>query len=190
MALTEEQHEIIGNPLDIDLIMVIAFAGAAKATTLRIKAGTHQKKRGLYLAYNRAAAEAAQAAFPANTKCKTVHALAYPSFGRCYAHKLAGNLRVGDAMRLMGLGEDWKLGRGVVDCVDRYICADLDDFPRLVPGDLTQTPERSAQIAAVVKSLWQRMAAPRDEAPMVRDRVPEAPSAIAPHTRLRLHHAR
>ncbi len=75
MALTEEQQEIIDDPLDTDLIMVIAFSGAAKTTTM--KAGTHQKKRGLDLAYNRPAAAAAQVIFPANTVCETVHALAY-----------------------------------------------------------------------------------------------------------------
>ncbi|WP_416047417.1 hypothetical protein [Cupriavidus basilensis] len=104
MQLTEEQETIIADPLDSDLAMVIAFAGGAKTTTLRLKAAAHSKKRGLYLAYNRAAAITARETFPPNTTCKTVHALAYPRFGSRYAHKLAGNLRVGDAMRLMEAG--------------------------------------------------------------------------------------
>ncbi|MCP3024603.1 UvrD-helicase domain-containing protein [Cupriavidus basilensis] len=171
MQLTEEQEAVIHDPLDTDLVMVIAFAGAAKTTTLRLKAAAHPKKRGLYLAYNRAAAIAARETFPPNATCKTVHALAYPRFGSRYAHKLAGNLRVGDAMRLMGLGEDWKLGREVVECVNAYICSDHDAFPRLAPAgaDLSLTTERRTHVAAVAKSLWQRMAAPKDEAPMVHD---------------------
>ncbi|MGT2460202.1 UvrD-helicase domain-containing protein (plasmid) [Cupriavidus basilensis] len=169
--MTEEQLAVIHDRLDTDLVMVIAFAGAAKTTTLRSKAAAHPKKRGLYLAYNRAAADAAGATFPVNTTCKTVHALAYPRFGSRYTHKLVANLRVGDAMRIMGLGDDWKLGREVVDCVQGYICSALDEFPRLagVGGDLSQTPARRAHIAAIAKSLWQRMADPRDEAPMVHD---------------------
>ncbi|MCY0853637.1 UvrD-helicase domain-containing protein [Cupriavidus sp. D39] len=171
MQLTEEQETIIADPLGSDLVMVIAFAGGAKTTTLRLKAAAHPKKRGLYLAYNRAAAIAARETFPPNTTCKTVHALAYPRFGSRYTHKLVANLRVGDAMRLMGLGEDWKLGREVVECVQGYICSALDEFPQLagVSGDLSQTPARRKLIAGTAKSLWQRMADPRDDAPMVHD---------------------
>ncbi|MGE8452682.1 MAG: hypothetical protein ACN6OP_19095, partial [Pseudomonadales bacterium] len=151
--------------------MVIAFAGAAKTTVQRIKAKAHPKKRELYPAYNQAAAVTARDPLPPNTHCKTAHALAYPRFGSRYAHKLAGNLRVDDAMRLMGLGEDWKLRREVVECVNAYICPDHGAFPRHAPagGDLSFTTERKTHIAAVAKSLRQRLADPKDAAPMVHD---------------------
>ncbi|MGT2455723.1 hypothetical protein ACU4GI_21900 [Cupriavidus basilensis] len=153
------------------MMMVIAFAGAAKTTMQRIKAKAHPKKRGLCPAYNLAAAITARETFPPDTNCKTVHALAYPRFGSRYAHKPAANLRVDDAMRLMGLGEDWKLQREVVECVNAYICPDHGAFPRHAPagGDLSFTTERKTHVAAVAKSLWQRMAGPKDAAPMVHD---------------------
>ncbi|MFI0714077.1 UvrD-helicase domain-containing protein [Streptomyces inhibens] len=64
-----------------------AGAGTGKTTTLAFLAhGT--KRRGRYIAYNRAIARDAATRFPANVTCKTAHALAFASVGHRYARRL------------------------------------------------------------------------------------------------------
>ncbi|MFE7780061.1 UvrD-helicase domain-containing protein [Streptomyces nigrescens] len=64
-----------------------AGAGTGKTTTLALLAhGT--KRRGRYLAYNRAIAADARARFPATVTCKTAHALAYAAVGHRYTQRL------------------------------------------------------------------------------------------------------
>ena len=64
-----------------------AGAGTGKTTTLALLAhGT--KRRGRYLAYNRAIARDAATRFPRTVTCKTAHALAYAAVGHRYTRRL------------------------------------------------------------------------------------------------------
>lgn len=64
-----------------------AGAGTGKTTTLALLAhGT--RRRGRYLAYNRAIAQDATARFPPTVHCKTAHALAYAAIGHRYTARL------------------------------------------------------------------------------------------------------
>jgi superfamily I DNA/RNA helicase len=70
-----------------DHLALQAGAGTGKTTTLALLAhGT--KRRGRYLAYNRAIAREATARFPRNVQCKTAHALAFAAVGHRYAPRL------------------------------------------------------------------------------------------------------
>ena len=53
-----------------------AYAGAGKTSTLALMANT-TKRRGLYLAFNRAIAQEAKDTFPSHVTVKTSHALAF-----------------------------------------------------------------------------------------------------------------
>ncbi|MFF4041145.1 UvrD-helicase domain-containing protein [Streptomyces sp. NPDC001816] len=64
-----------------------AGAGTGKTTTLALLACT-TKRRGRYLAYNRAIAHDATARFPRTVQCKTTHALAYAAIGHRYTRRL------------------------------------------------------------------------------------------------------
>lgn len=64
-----------------------AGAGTGKTTTLAELARA-TRRRGRYLAYNRAIAQDAHARFPATVSCKTAHALAYAAIGHRYTHRL------------------------------------------------------------------------------------------------------
>ncbi|MDQ1033095.1 superfamily I DNA/RNA helicase [Streptomyces umbrinus] len=64
-----------------------AGAGTGKTTTLELLART-TKRRGRYLAYNRAIAQDARARFPSTVTCKTAHALAYAATGHRYIQRL------------------------------------------------------------------------------------------------------
>ncbi|HAU6473856.1 TPA: DNA helicase, partial [Citrobacter freundii] len=77
-------------------LVVKAYAGTGKTTTLVKYAHNNLDSRILYLAYNRAIRDEAREKFPANVDCKTSHQLAYATIGRGYQHKLSGNLRLTD----------------------------------------------------------------------------------------------
>jgi superfamily I DNA/RNA helicase len=64
-----------------------AGAGTGKTTTLTLLART-TKRRGRYLAYNRAIAQDARTRFPDTVQCKTAHALAYAAVGHRYTRRL------------------------------------------------------------------------------------------------------
>ncbi|SEJ51606.1 hypothetical protein SAMN04244579_04657 [Azotobacter beijerinckii] len=94
MKSTAEQLPVIhyeGNHL-----VVKAYAGCGKTSTLVAYAEQHRHLRMLYLAYNRAIRDEGAAKFPRNVVCKTSHQLAWPGFGQRYQHKL-GNIRLTDA---------------------------------------------------------------------------------------------
>ena len=84
--LTEEQEYIIGS--NTQSLVVNAFAGTGKTTTLVEYAIAHPKESFMYLAFNRAIKEEAQRKFPRNVKCMTTHGLAYRDFGSKFQNKL------------------------------------------------------------------------------------------------------
>ncbi|AKA01180.1 DNA helicase [Streptomyces noursei ZPM] len=70
-----------------DHLALQAGAGTGKTTTLALLAhGT--KRRGRYLAYNRAIARDAGTRFPTTVTCKTAHALAFAAIGHRYTQRL------------------------------------------------------------------------------------------------------
>ncbi|MET8134093.1 UvrD-helicase domain-containing protein [Streptomyces sp. NPDC005251] len=64
-----------------------AGAGTGKTTTLAELARA-TRRRGRYLAYNRAIAQDARTRFPPTVSCKTAHALAYAAVGHRYTRRL------------------------------------------------------------------------------------------------------
>jgi superfamily I DNA/RNA helicase len=70
-----------------DHLALQAGAGTGKTTTLALLAHA-TKRRGRYLAFNRAIAQDAAARFPTTVQCKTAHALAYAAVGHRYTARL------------------------------------------------------------------------------------------------------
>lgn len=60
-----------------ETLLITAFAGAAKTTTLELIAQSLPQSRFLYLAFNKAIVEEAKKRFPKNVTIKTTHSLAY-----------------------------------------------------------------------------------------------------------------
>lgn len=105
---TPEQNAIIewqGNQL-----VVNAFAGTGKTTTLVQFAQVNPDSKMLYLAYNRAIRDEAEQKFPFNVECKTSHQLAWSHFGRHFRHRLTANLRITDVARKLNT-RHWPLAR-------------------------------------------------------------------------------
>ncbi|MGW5249865.1 UvrD-helicase domain-containing protein [Streptomyces sp. NPDC004129] len=93
-----------------DHLALQAGAGTGKTTTLALLARA-TKRRGRYLAYNRAIAQDATARFPANVQCKTAHALAYAAVGHHYARRLNAPRRPAwQTGHALGLTKDIRIG--------------------------------------------------------------------------------
>lgn len=76
-----------------------AGAGTGKTSTLVLLA-TRTKRRGRYIAFNKAIAQDAAARFPPSVTCRTAHSLAYAATGHRYTRRLNGPRQAG-----------WKTGR-------------------------------------------------------------------------------
>jgi hypothetical protein len=87
---TAEQRAIIEAACQGGDIRLYGLAGAAKTSTLRAIAHAmrDRKLRGVYLAFNRAIAEAAKGKFPPWVQVMTQHSLAYRTVGVRYKHRI------------------------------------------------------------------------------------------------------
>ena len=92
------------------LLVVRAYAGTGKTTTLVKYAHNNLNSRILYIAYNRGIRDEAREKFPANVDCKTSHQLAYATIGRSYQHKLTGNLRLTDIAQAVDT-KNWTIAK-------------------------------------------------------------------------------
>jgi superfamily I DNA/RNA helicase len=87
---TGEQQAIIDACQRGGNLVIEAGAGTGKTSTLRLVAATQPRRRGLYVAYNKATATDAKRSFPASVTCATAHSLAFRTVGRRFAHRLNG----------------------------------------------------------------------------------------------------
>lgn len=102
-------------------LVVKAYAGCGKTTTLVAFAEANPRLKILYLAYNRAIRDEGQEKFPSNVACKTSHQLAWPQFGRNYQHKL-GNLRLTDVAAHIKT-KNWALAKQALGAVNAFVCS-------------------------------------------------------------------
>ena len=83
MNPTPEQLAIFDS--DASVMKIKAGAGTGKTTSLMGLADRNRRERILYLAFNRAIKEEAQARFSSNVRSMTAHGLAFSQIGRYYA---------------------------------------------------------------------------------------------------------
>jgi len=97
MQWTQEQQSIIHSTAD--KLLVQAFAGTGKTTTLVGYATQHASVKMLYLCYNKSVELAVRGRFPRrNVVCKTAHGLAYAVYGSQYATKQTSTTHRYDSM--------------------------------------------------------------------------------------------
>ncbi|MEE1943019.1 UvrD-helicase domain-containing protein [Streptomyces sp. TRM 70361] len=112
-----------------DHLVIQAGAGTGTTTTLALLAHA-TRRRGRYLAFNRAIAQAAAQAFPRTVVCKTAHSLAFAAIGHRYAARL-------NAPRI----PSWRTG--VELGINRSITLDGRDLsPRVLSALVLRTVER------------------------------------------------
>lgn len=103
-------------------LVVNAFAGTGKTSTLVRYAQANSDKRMLYLAYNRAVRDEAERKFPFNVECKTSHQLAWMQFGRHLQPRLTTNLRITEVARKLNT-RHWALARTALATVNHFLCS-------------------------------------------------------------------
>lgn len=156
-------------------LVVIAFAGTGKTTTLIKYALNNPKLRILYIAYNRAIRDEAAAKFPANVECKTSHQIAYAVFGKKYRHKQRNNLRLLDVSAALD-SRNWEMIKDVVSTLNNFLSsADETILTGHTPhGDQPESlnEDQHAYKAALVqraKQIWALMVDVDTPFPMTHD---------------------
>jgi hypothetical protein len=86
---TPEQVSTAETALESGQIMLLdAYVGTGKTETLRLMAQHNPDKSVLYLSFNRQTEEKAEARFPQNTACRTIHSFAFRAVGGTYKNML------------------------------------------------------------------------------------------------------
>ena len=175
---TEEQEACIS--LDVQNLVVRAFAGTGKTSMLTGFARRRPDARMLYLVLNKAVQIEAQQRFQGTrVKPMTSHGLAFKYFGKLYLHKLVPNLKpyqVSEALGLEGsLGgvlsrnDALALAWLVLETLNRFLYSpDREILPGHAPPDYRRLPaivqdgnlgddELRAILAEGARQLWRRM---------------------------------
>lgn len=170
-APTPEQEAVVAAFGSGGNLAVEAGAGTGKTTTLRQVAESAPRRRGVYVAYNRAIADDARRVFPSTVTCATAHALAFRAVGRRFAHRLNGpRMPARETAKILAINEPVKLGDGglvlapqqlariVTDTVRRFCYSDAaEPQPLCVPKIAgLDDPATMAQLRAVVLPLARR----------------------------------
>lgn len=156
MNITDEQHEIIN--ADFNNILVInAYAGTGKTSTLIKFCEQRRTSKILYMAYNSSMQKEASLKFAhlPNVTVKTMHSLAYKEFGQPYKDRL-GNLRSMDVACMFDDEEDEKkvysLSTSLLKAI-RNFCntkMDIDDF--VLHCKTFENP--NMQVIDKIKNFW------------------------------------
>lgn len=149
---TPEQAAIIG--WSGTKLVVRAFSGTGKTSTLVRFALANPDIKMLYLAYSRAVRDEAVQKFPFNVMCMTSHQLAWPNFGRHYEKRLAGNLRITDVARQLNT-RHWPLARTAITTFTSFLCSADNEFgPQHLPDEDVRSGLSAEKILAAAKLLW------------------------------------
>lgn len=145
-------------------LVVGAFAGTGKTTTLRRFAEQIPDERMLYVAYNRAIRDEAQQKFPYNVTCRTSHQLAFAVTGKHFGLRITGNLKVTDIARALN-SKNWRLAGNVLFTLNHFMSSADEQIMALhTPGE-----EEQAQMLAAARQVWLMMTARRGDFPVTHD---------------------
>lgn len=156
MNLTSEQSAAIGSRAQS--LVIEAFAGSGKTSTLVEYAKARPNKKITYLAFNRAIKEEAQKKFPSNVRCVTTHGLAYGQFGVPYQHKIgqAKEAAVSKTLKCTYLD-----AKAALESVGNFLCsADMS----LNEKHISKQSLNPANTLDLAQILWKRMQDQKDAA--------------------------
>jgi hypothetical protein len=164
----EEQAAIIEAAGKMQPLAVVAGAGTGKTSTLELLARSYPDRRMAYLAFNRKAADDAQARMPRNVSCKTSHGLT--GLYRQYADRVnAGKVPSWKLAKMMGyhtiaIGQERlapvKVASIVRRTVDRFCYSadhelDQSHVPWVKEWEANDNYALRAQIVPLAALAWQ-----------------------------------
>jgi hypothetical protein len=185
---TSEQSAVITVCSADANVVIEAGAGTGKTTVLRMVAENFPERRGVYVAYNRATADAARRVFPSSVACVTAHGLAYRAVGYRYADRLPGRsprMPSWAVARTLGITSGLPLGaslmltqahlaRIVVGTVERF-CHSADravsaaHIPFVRGLDADALAELSWHIVPLARQAWTDLQRPDGRLPVSHD---------------------
>ena len=150
-------------------LVVNAFAGTGKASTLVQYALANPDSRMLYLVYNRSVRDEAERKFPFNVECKTSHQLAWSRFGRHYRNRLVASLRITDVARKLNT-RHWLLVHLALSSLNQFLCsADKESGLQRLPDEDARAGTDVSAILQAVQVLWHEMSRPDGTFPVTHD---------------------
>lgn len=156
MNFTQQQENIFNS--NESVILIKAFAGSGKTTTLIEFSKRRPKNKFLYLAFNNSVVESAKGRFPTNVKIMTPHSLAYKEFGAILNHKLEKDLKLVNVINLLGLNrrnhEDIKMAQIVLNAVNNYLSSSYLNLSDAIPFNSSFSRD---SILANAEILWDNM---------------------------------
>lgn len=162
MNPTRQQQAVIDRSVGRgEILLVNAYAGSGKTTTLELVTRARPRTRFLYLCFNRENAAQARRSFPGNCECRTAHSLAWQAVGR--RHRKIESLRPRTVMELFGLSAPY-LAVYAINTLNAFLhSAD----PEFSVNHVDVAPNTPASVRRVVRrvaeEIWERMRDPADE---------------------------
>lgn len=190
MNPTDEQQHAIDLAVRGSDLKLAAFAGAGKTTTLKLVANALERKRGIYLAFNKAIVTSLEGKLPRNVEARTFHSLAYRQFGGPLRHKLekrltgayvATRLRIGATSIETETGgrrmiQPSSIGYYVMQCATAYARHAGRDmpisaypYPDMRNLSKAQMARFRQDYAPLAVKLWALMADVNDDCPATHD---------------------
>jgi len=163
--LTDEQAAVVASKANT--IVVNAYAGTGKTSTLVEYAAARPQERMLYIAFNKAIAEEAKSKFPANVECRTTHSIAFGAI----VHRLFADLpktaiyaKVGD-MRPMTVASVLqihpRLASFAKTTLDNWFCsADPEVSTKHIMKDMRVPDNQRELVVTNAKELFKLMCDP------------------------------
>ena len=186
--ITEEQAECVKKAITGKSLKIKAFAGSGKTTVVELISHEMKKlqKRGLYLAFNKSAANEASSSFPPNVECRTVHSMAYREVGykyrsrlkRCTGSEIARKFKL-DADREMYKGRPATLGNFILKTITTYCNSDSTkitkyhtpwaDLMKFHKNDIDLVSDTQLDIAKTARVVWDEIIKPSCDVPITHD---------------------
>lgn len=169
ITATQQQLAILGSPVGKGELMVLnAYAGTGKTTTLEMYARAYPQLRFLYLCFNRDNAEEARKRFPGNCTCVTTHSLAWSKVGRTYQRKM-GAVRPRHIMDSLGVSKPF-LAVYLINTLNRFFHSTSASilWDHIDCGPDTP-PKTKRWIVETAKLIWDQMRDMGSKIPMTHD---------------------
>lgn len=163
---TKEQTRII--EAETETLVVRAFAGTGKTSTLIGFADARPNRKMLYVAYNRSIRDEASRKFPRNVHCVTSHQLAFKSIGHRYADKLENPLTMVTVKKSLNI-QNWVVARGALHGVRRFMSTPDDSINESHLSHLHLDRFAFPKAVDAARELWNRMSDPQDPLPTDHD---------------------
>ena len=165
---TPQQQSVVAQTVAKgEILLLNAYAGSGKTTTLEMVARAHPELRFLYLCFNRDNANEARERFPRNCECSTIHSKAWHAVGKHYA---PGHVRPRTVMEAFKLSAPY-LAVYVIDTLNTFLHS-IEERPEqshITTGPGTPDPVRHL-VLSTARKLWRRMQDRNDpEIPMTHD---------------------